>query len=86
LAAADGLFHGGRVGCRLLRKWVGKFRTELETVAGIRSAVRDCMVESELHKRFPLTEQIFEDAPQNEWPSDFAEAHQRGTEGQSAPP
>ena len=51
-----------------------------------RSAVRDCMVEGDLQKRYPRTYEVFQEAPQNEWPSDLAEQHATGTEGQSAPP
>ena len=52
----------------------------------IRSAVRDCMVEGDLHQRYPMTYEVFQEAPQNEWPSDLAEEHKTGTERQSAPP
>jgi hypothetical protein len=46
-----------------------------------RSAVRDCMVEGDLERRFPMTDDVFQKAPQNEWPSDLAEEHRTGTEG-----
>jgi len=52
----------------------------------IRSAVRDCMVEGDLQRRDPMTYEVFQEAPQNEWPSDLAEEHKTGTERQSAPP
>ena len=52
----------------------------------IRSAVRDCMVEGDIQRRYPMTYEVFQEAPQNEWPSDLAEEHATGTEGQSAPP
>ena len=45
----------------------------------IRSAVRDSMVEGDIRKHYPLTFQLFEEAPQNEWPSDFAEERYTGT-------
>ena len=51
-----------------------------------RSAVRDCIVGGDRHQRYPMTYQVFQEAPQNEWPSDLAEEHETGTEGQSAPP
>lgn len=54
----------------------------------VRSAVRDCMIEGDIQERDPLTYQVFQDAPQKEWPSDLAEEHATGTEGQApaAPP
>ena len=52
----------------------------------IRSAVRDCMVEGDLQQRYPMTYEVFQEAPQNEWPSDLPRDHDTGTEGQSAPP
>ena len=52
----------------------------------IRSAVRDCMVEGNLQRRYPMTYEGFQEAPRNEWPSDLAEKHDTGTEGQPAPP
>jgi hypothetical protein len=52
----------------------------------IRSAVRDCMVEGDLQHRYPMTYEVFQEAPQNEWPSDLAEEHPTGAEGQPAPP
>lgn len=47
-----------------------------------RSAVRDCMVEGDLQRHYPLTFEIFQEAPQNEWPSDLAEERATGTQGQ----
>ena len=52
----------------------------------IRSAVRDCMVEGDLHQRYPMTYEVFQEAPQNEWPSDLAGKHDTGAEGQPPPP
>ena len=52
----------------------------------IRSAVRDCMVEGDLQRRHPMTYEVFQEAPQNEWPSDLAGKHDTGAEGQTAPP
>jgi hypothetical protein len=56
----------------------------------VRSAVRDCMVEGDLQQRDPMTNEVFQEAPQNNWPSDLAEEHATGTEGQGeaapAPP
>jgi len=51
----------------------------------IRSAVRDCMVEGDLQQRYPMTYEVFQEAPQNEWPSDRAEDRATGTESQWAP-
>ena len=52
----------------------------------IRSAVRDCMVEGDLHQRYPMTYEVFQEAPQNEWPSDLSGKHDTGAEGQPPPP
>jgi hypothetical protein len=51
----------------------------------VRSAVRDCMVEGDL-QRYPMTAQVFQEAPQNEWPSDLAAEHHTGTEAEPVPP
>ena len=47
----------------------------------VRSAVRDCMVEGDLQRRDPMTYDVFQKAPQNEWPSDLAEQRSTGTGG-----
>lgn len=52
----------------------------------VQSAVRDCMIEGDLRKHYPMTYEVFQEAPQNEWPSDLAEEHATGTQGQSAAP
>jgi hypothetical protein len=51
----------------------------------VRSAVRDCMVEGDLERRYPTTYEVFQEAPQNEWPSDLAEERATGTQSQGAP-
>jgi hypothetical protein len=51
----------------------------------IRSAVRDCMVEGDIQKQYPRTYEVFEDAPQNEWPSDRDTRHGNGEEGEPEP-
>ncbi|MGA3170383.1 MAG: hypothetical protein ABSE62_05165 [Chthoniobacteraceae bacterium] len=51
----------------------------------IRSAVRNCMVEGDLERDYPRTYEVFQEAPQNEWPSDLAEEQATGTGPQGAP-
>jgi hypothetical protein len=51
----------------------------------VRSAVRDCMVEGDLGRDYPRTYEVFQEAPQNEWPSDLAEEQATGTGPQGAP-
>jgi len=48
----------------------------------VRSAVRDSMVEGDLQRRYPITNDLFQNAPQNTRPSDLAEDHGAGTEGE----
>ncbi len=53
-----------------------------------RSAVRDCMTVGDFQQRYPITFEILQEAPQNEWPSDLAEQRATGTgaQGDSGPP
>jgi hypothetical protein len=52
----------------------------------IRSAVRECMYESEVKLNFPKTHEILRTAPNITWPSDIAYEQSYTSVGQTAPP
>jgi hypothetical protein len=52
----------------------------------IRSAVRECMYESEVKINFPKTHEILRTAPNIIWPSDIAYEQSYVSVGQTAPP
>ena len=52
----------------------------------IRSAVRECMHESEVKTHFPKTHEILRTAPSILWPSDIAYEQSYASVGQTAPP
>ena len=50
-----------------------------------RSAVRDCMFESSVKKRFPITHKILREAPRIKWPSQLAYERSYKSMGQIPP-
>ena len=56
-------------------------KEEVET----RSAVRDCMSESSVKKRFPITHKILREAPRIKWPSQVAYERSWTSMGQVPP-
>ena len=50
-----------------------------------RSAVRDCMFESSVKKRFPITHEILGEAPHIKWPSQLAYERSWTSMGQTPP-